>query len=177
MKIEIARTGLDPELVELFRSFYHRILDPLNAETPLSQVLDDDTFDTWMNSPDALKLFVLKEGSVMALAVLSFDLSHDPLISQPFFAKHFPGRQICHIPAICIDEEFRKGQRKLAMELIEQLKEAVRPSKALCIMFHSRIANPAMPRLIRLGLGTEAVVSERDAMACVFMDWITMATD
>lgn len=161
----------DPELVNLFWRFYHEVFDPLNERTPLSQTLDREMFERWMASPQAIKFFVRSRGVIKGLAILSSDLSHDPLISQPFFAKQYPGRRICHIPVLCISEEFRRINPMLCAEMVQLMADEVRESQALSIFFHSRSANPAMPRLIRRASGGGFAVTETDAMACIFIEW------
>lgn len=176
MTIEKKLVVDDLELVNQFWYFYHEVFDPLNERTPLSQTLDREMFERWMASSQAIKFFVRSGGVIKALAILSSDLSHDPLISQPFFAKQYPGRQIRHIPVLCISEEFRRINPALCAEMVQMMADEVRESQALSIFFHSRSANPAMPRLIRKACGSEMVVSEKDAMACIFIEWANRAS-
>lgn len=170
MTIERLVKIVDPEFQQQLWDFYHTMFLELNKLTPLSQTLDKPRFRSWLKSSKAIKLVVRDGSQVKGFAIVSGDLRHDPLISIPYWKSVYPGKKIYHFPVIAISEEFRTEHSSTCLELMQRMMGEI-PRNAVAIFFHSELANPAMPRLVKLSCRGKAVISKIDSMACVLCDW------
>jgi len=170
MMIEKLMVVTDACLREELWEFYHTLFTPLNECTPLAQTLDRQIFELWMASSQATKFVVRNDQNAVAgLAVVSGDMRHDPLISQAFFKKHYPGRPVYHFPAIALSEELRSEPRA-CRELMRAMMDGL-PEDGVALFFHSEGIRPAMPRLVRLACSPEVAIEKSDTMACVLCTW------
>jgi hypothetical protein len=161
---------LDPQKQDELWQFYHNLFEPLNEQTPLAQSLDRPRFISWMKSSRAAKIIATNgTGEVTGLAIISSDLRHDPLISIPYFKKHFAGKQVFHIPVIAVPREL-SGLK--ICELLMQNIMAHFPIDAVAIFFHSQGANPLMQRLVERCCAPKVKGSNLDSMGCVLLHMV-----
>ena len=83
---------VEPRVAEEFRVIYRAAFEPLMVKSPARQWLTDDEFMHEMADPSVLK-FVARaheDDEIVALGLMSTDLSTVPWISEPFFAARFP---------------------------------------------------------------------------------------
>ncbi len=160
----------DRELSRKLWDFYHTLFASLNERTPLAQSLDADMFNRWLLSELALKLFIEEGSRIVAFAVVSEDLTHDPLLSIPFFTKNYPDKRVFQFPAIGIDEDFAKTNPQACEELMREMMAPL-PDDAIAVFLHSESINPALPRLIRFACRPRIDFSKLDAMGCVLLQW------
>lgn len=160
-----------PTLFDRLWRFYKESLRELNEASPLAQTLDKTMFRRWLKSKQAVKLFIEEQGEIVAFAIVSGNLRHDSLISIPYFRKHFPKRRIFHFPLIAIDPVFRKTNSGACEELMREMMSCIwEVPDAMALFFHSKGANPAMPRLIVYACRPNLKAIELDAMSCVALD-------
>ena len=85
--------GTVPEdVAQEFRAIYRAAFEPLMTRAPARQWLTDDEFMHEMTDPSVLK-FVARAtdtDEIVALSLMSTDLSTVPWISVPYFQTHFP---------------------------------------------------------------------------------------
>ena len=77
---------------DAFLGIYRASFEPLMTKSPARQWLTDDEFLHEMDDPKVLKFAAYAHDSeeIVALALLSSDLSTMPWISEPYFAQRFP---------------------------------------------------------------------------------------
>lgn len=148
--------------------FYEKTLGPLNEDSPISQTFPQDTFCGWLVDEDVVKVIALDGDELVGLGLISSDLSHDPLISIPYFERHFADRPIFHIPALSVDPKYRVH---VGVKIIRGIIEEV-PPNSVVIYFHSkgtrrtmRIRN-AIAAVASEVIGVEVTGQELDAEAC-----------
>jgi ribosomal protein S18 acetylase RimI-like enzyme len=79
-------------VAEEFRLIYRAAFEPLMTKAPARQWLTDEEFMHDMQDPSVLK-FVARthdDDEIVALGLMSTDLSTVPWISEPYFAARFP---------------------------------------------------------------------------------------
>jgi hypothetical protein len=78
-------------VTEEFLGIYQLAFEPLKTRSPARQWLTDDEFRHEMADPSVLK-FVARgsDDEIVALALMSTDLSTVPWISEPYFAHRYP---------------------------------------------------------------------------------------
>lgn len=78
-------------VAEDFLAIYRAAFDPLKTKSPARQWLTDDEFMHELADPSVLK-FVARsdDDEIVAMALMSTDLSNVPWISEPYFAAKFP---------------------------------------------------------------------------------------
>ena len=79
-------------VAEEFRLIYRAAFEPLMTKAPARQWLTDEEFMHDMEDPSVLK-FVARthdDDEIVALGLMSTDLSTVPWISEPYFAARFP---------------------------------------------------------------------------------------
>ena len=80
------------QVAEEFRVIYRAAFEPLMAKAPARQWLTDDEFMHDMEDPSVIK-FVCRtqdDDEIVALGIMSTDLSTVPWISEPYYAARFP---------------------------------------------------------------------------------------
>ena len=151
--------------------FYHELFAPVNENSPLAQSLDRRRFMSWMKSSRASKFLATDEnGKLIGLAIISSDLRHDPLISIPYFKKHFPRRRIFHTPVIAVPREL--AGKRISNSLIRTIMLGL-PLDALAIFFHSEGTNPLIPRLIERSCAPRVKSQRLDSMGCVLLHMVS----
>src|ERR1700733_15317308 len=99
MKILKLDKVLELRMQDQLWSFYQDQFASLNEQTPLAQTLGRPMFNCWLKSSRAKKFVVTGEGGeISGLAIISSELRHDPLISIPYFRKHFRDKRVFHFP-------------------------------------------------------------------------------
>jgi len=153
---------LDREDREELWAFYQATLGPLNELSPLAQTLDKRRFMSWLSSSRAMKYTLREDGLLIGLLIVSSDLRHDPLISRPYFEKHYPGKRIFHCPAIAIHPDWRDGRgiKFLANAFAEM------PKGSMALFFHSEGENPLVPKFASVAARGRFTVNKCDAIAC-----------
>lgn len=116
----------------------------------------------WLISSRAAKYVAREKGEIVGLAVVSSDLRHDPLISRPYFQKHFPRQRVYHCPAIAFHPKWRTGAGR---QLLAQLFAGL-PKGSVALFFHSEMENPLIPKFAQLATKGKFIVEKVDAMAC-----------
>jgi len=161
---------VDEEFVSRLWKFYHDHFEVLNRATPLAQTLDKSMFRRWLKSPRATKLVIEQDDEIVAFAVVSDDLRHDPLVSIEYFKTNYPNRRIFQFPAIAIDSRYGSTNPQTCVELMREMMGCVPnyPS-SMAIFFHSEGVNSAMPRLIRFACKPHLSYQKLDAMGCVLL--------
>lgn len=171
MKIHRLKKILEPETHGRLWSFYQSQFADLNCQTPLSQTLGRRQFVSWLTSSRATKFLLNDEaGSLFGFAVVSSDLRHDPLISIPFFRKHFSEKRVFHFPVITINRAFARKYPTAHLVLMKDMM-AIIPKDGVAVFFHSETENPVMPRLIRKSCAPKIITRQLDAMRCVLLEW------
>jgi len=146
--------------------FYHAVFADLNSSTPLSQSLDRVMFHVWMSDPRAIKLVARINRKVVGFSVVSSVIEHDPLLSRPYFERHYPGVAVWQFPVIAIAREYRA---LLSQSLLEAMANEI-PENAIATYFYSKDANPGMGRLVGIALARRGILShEIGCMACVLL--------
>jgi hypothetical protein len=90
-RVEVV-TSVPLDVAAEFRAIYAEAFEPLKAKAPARQWLTDDEFMHEMADPSVLK-FVARASDgeeIVALALMSTDLSTVPWISEPYFQARFP---------------------------------------------------------------------------------------
>jgi hypothetical protein len=152
-------------------SFYQDQFAELNAETPLSQTLARSHFSSWLKSSRAKKFIITDDrGEITGFAIISSELRHDPLISIPYFKKHFCNKKVFHFPVIAIAREFALENPRAHSDLMQDMMATI-PADGVAIFFHSEIENPLMPRLVRKSCAPKIGTTKLDAMRCVLLEW------
>lgn len=152
-------------------SFYQDQFSALNQETPLSQTLGRPQFNSWLKSSRAKKFVVTDEaGAISGLAIISSELRHDPLISVPYFRKHFRDKKVFHFPVIAICRKFALRHPKAYACLMRDMM-AIIPENGVAIFFHSECENPVIPRLVRRSCAPQIDTVKLDAMRCILLQW------
>jgi hypothetical protein len=153
-------------------SFYQGQFAALNEETPLAQTLGRQMFNAWLKSSRAKKFVVTGEGGeISGLAILSSELRHDPLISIPYFRKHFRDKKVFHFPVIAICREFARRHPKAYAHLMRDMMATI-PENGVAIFFHSESENPVIPRLVRKSCAPQIDTVKLDAMRCILLQWV-----
>ncbi len=90
-------------------AFYQHQFAGLNEQTPLAQTLGRPQFNAWLMSTRAKKFIILDDNEkISGLAIISSELRHDPLISIPYFRKHFRDKKVFHFPVIAVCRAFAR---------------------------------------------------------------------
>jgi hypothetical protein len=120
MKILKLDKILDLGMQNRLWSFYQDQFADLNEQTPLSQTLARPHFNSWLKSSRATKFVVIDDGGkISGFAIISSELRHDPLISIPYFRKHFWNKKVFHFPVIALTREFTFNLKNARFECLD----------------------------------------------------------
>lgn len=124
---------------------YERVFEPVNRQTPIMQSFAETEFRGFLANPAVTKILAIgEEGRVVGVALITTDLSHEPLLSPSFFEEHYQGRKLYYVLTIAIDPQNRDMQ--LAKGMLSDLIDVCDPSGA-CFLMNSEGVNRAIPRL------------------------------
>jgi hypothetical protein len=173
MKILKLDKILESTMRDRLWSFYQDQFADLNAQTPLSQTLARPHFNSWLKSSRAKKFVVTDSGGgISGFAIISSELRHDPLISIPYFKKHYRNKKVFHFPVIAISREFSLKHPRAHADLMRDMMATI-PENGVAIFFHSESENPLMPRLVRKSCAPKIGATKLDAMRCILLQWVT----
>lgn len=171
MKIDKLDKILEAKTQGLLWSFYQNQFASLNEQTPLAQTLSRPNFNSWLTSSRAKKFVVTDDGGeITGFAIISSELRHDPLISIPYFKKHFRDKKVFHFPVIAISREFAFRHPKTYVHLMQNMMATI-PENGVAIFFHSESENPVIPRLVRKSCAPKIDTVRLDAMRCILLQW------
>ena len=171
MKIVKLDKILESGIQKRLWSFYQDQFAALNEQTPLSQTLGRPQFNIWLKSSRAKKFVVTGDGGeISGLAIISSELRHDPLISIPYFRKHFRDKRVFHFPVIAVCREFTRRHPKAYVCLMRDMMATI-PENGVAIFFHSESENPVIPRLVRKSCAPQIDTVKLDAMRCILLQW------
>jgi hypothetical protein len=171
VKIQKLEKVLELKMQEQLWRFYHEQFTPLNEQTPLSQTLDRPRFNSWLKSSRAIKFIATNDnGEIGGLAIISSELRHDPLISIPYFKKHFYAKRVFHFPVIVVAREFAFKHPRAYVHLMRGMMATI-PENGVAIFFHSESENPVIPRLVRKSCAPKINIVNLDSMRCILLKW------
>jgi len=138
----------DPQEQEQLWQFYDEVFRPINEETPISQTFPKGDFLNFLASPRVVKFIIRgKTGQIVGLGMVTDEPWLDPLVSRPYFEKHFPDVPLRYIMALAVAPGFRGIA--VATNLLREMINEV-PENGIGFFLHSKEVNPFIPRLAQI---------------------------
>jgi ribosomal protein S18 acetylase RimI-like enzyme len=113
-RVDIVTTVSDT-VADDFRAIYRAAFEPLMTKAPARQWLTDDEFMHEMHDESVLKFVARAQDGdeIVALALMSSDISTVPWVSEPYFAARFPDHHrrnaIFYLGAMLVRPESQGG--------------------------------------------------------------------
>ncbi len=134
----------DPSEQERLWSFYEEIFRPINEETPITQSFPKKYFLEWLTNPRVFKFIARRDDQLAGFGAFTDNLDVEPLLSLPYFQKHYPDRPIMYCPVLAVAPG-QRGRGAVFNLLRAMLKE--RPPSGVLVFLHSKTKSLGLPRL------------------------------
>jgi len=154
---------IDVEDKEEFWNLYKRSFTSLNEKTPINQMFTRRKFFSFLKNPQVIKFVARDGGKLVAFGLMTDRLELDPWVSVPFFKRNYPS-PVFEILVLAVDKNFRSSN--IGFEMLRRMMEEI---PGYGIFFHSRLANPLIPRLAEMSGRGNIEGGELDAeVLCVY---------